>query len=359
MQGPERLTGVHSCHIPMAHPLRSALLALAALACLAAPLRAVAASRATPPAIAPAGDARQGPVTAPVGAFLTQLGDFDVQKKTFSASMWVWTVAHEGDRSVLDTLEFPNAVTVQTANTVRTPTAHGLWLQKKVVGTFRHAWDLRRFPFDRQHLVIALEESDRDTTELVYAPDTRNSSIDSDVRVPGWRITGARLTGATKRYQSTFGNPDLAPGAASSYTRVEFAVDLVRTDHSGFWKLTAAAFAAAGLALFSFFLHVGQTASVSPRFSMLAGSVFAAVVSMRSASGELGNVSNLTLVDEAHLAVLGYIFLATLAAIFSWYYVQKHGDAAASARHDRIMAVACTAALVVALAALVARAAWG
>ena len=297
------------------------------------------------------------PAQARIGAFITQLGDFSVQQKTFSASFWVWTLMKPGEPSALDSLEFPNAVSVKIDEPARVETELGVWVQRRVVGTFRHEWDMRRFPFDRQHLTIALEEAVKDLKQLEYAPDERNSSIDQDVTIPGWKIGPATLERVVKRYNTTFGDPRLPAGSASSYTRAELAVDLERTDRSGFWKLTAAVFAAAAVALFSYFLHVGQTASLSPRFSMLAGSVFAGVISLRSASGELGAVSYLTLIDQVHLAVLLYILTAIVAGVFSWRHFGKFGDVDGIKRMDRWFAFVSTVALLALIGAMLVLAA--
>ena len=288
------------------------------------------------------------PHKAQIGAFITQLADFNVQQKTFSASFWLWTLKRPDERSALDSLEFPNAVNVTIDKPVSEHTAGDVcWVQRKVVGTFRHAWDMRRFPFDRQTLVIAIEETKLDLSRFEYVTDQANSSIDKEftLTIPGWTVHGTTLEPVVKHYSSTFGDPRLPAGSGSAYTRANLSIDLERTDRSAFLKLTAAAFAAAALALFSFFLHVGHSASLSPRFSMLAGSVFAAVISLRSASGELGSVAYLTLIDEVHLAVLLYIFVAVVAAVFSWRYHETFKDGGTTKRIDWWVASISTAGL--------------
>ena len=120
-----------------------------------------------------------------LGAYLTSLGDLDPARKSFSASFWVWTVGQQDRAKSLSQLEFPNAIKVESPNAVQETTAQGIWSQRKIVGSFRHGWDLRRFPFDRQLLRIEMEEAERDTTSLVYVPDSANSSFDPEVNLSG------------------------------------------------------------------------------------------------------------------------------------------------------------------------------
>jgi len=158
------------------------------------PVTPLAASHQAAPPLAQAG----GPEQVRMGAYLTGLGDFDPAKKSFSAAFWAWSVGPADRVKSLDQLEFPNAIKVESPNAVQETTAQGIWSQRKIVGSFRHGWDLRRFPFDRQLLRIEMEEAERDTASLVYVPDTANSSFDPEVNLSGWRILSTQLVSGTK-----------------------------------------------------------------------------------------------------------------------------------------------------------------
>lgn len=305
----------------------------------------------------PADAAVSGPETVRIGAFLTGLGDLDPAKKSFSASFWLWSISPEGSGSPLDRLEFPNAIKIESPNAVTESTPAGAWAQRKILGSFRHSWDVRQFPFDRQLLRVALEEAERDSRSVLYAPDTANSSFDPELKPSGWRIRSSRLVSGTKAYHSNFGDPRLPPGSSSSYAHAELQVLLERTDHSGFWKLTAGAFAAALMALASYGLRVDNPSALSPRFGLLAGSTFAAVISLRTAASELGASGYTTLIDEVHAVVLLYILLATASGVVAWRRFQNHGDAKAIQRLERRMAGSTTLGFAVLILVLVLSAA--
>ena len=301
---------------------------------------------------APAMAAAVGPEQLRLGAYLTGLGDFDPTRKSFSASFWVWTVGPQDGAKSLSQLEFPNAIKVESPNELQEATPQGIWSQRKIVGSFRHGWDLRRFPFDRQLLRIQMEEAERDTTSLVYVPDTANSSFDPELNLSGWRLLSTQLVSGSKKYHTSFGDPRLPPGSPSAYARAELRVLLERTDQSGFWKLTAGAFAAALMALASYGLRVDHAAALSPRFGLLAGSAFAAVISLRSAATELGASGYTTLIDSVHAAVLLYILVATAAGVVAWRSFLRHGDVARVQRLEKRAAGFSTllfAALILAL----------
>jgi hypothetical protein len=113
---------------------------------------------------------------------------------------------------------------------------------------------------------------------------------------------------------------------------MELKIELQRNDLNGFLKLSAGAFAASGLALVSYFLHLDSSATLGPRFSLLAGSMFAVVISLRSASNDLGSVEYLTLLDCIHLAVIFYILVAAGTDIYILYQIQKHNNVIAIKR---------------------------
>ncbi len=92
-------------------------------------------------------------------------------------------------------------------------------------------------------------------------------------------------------------------------------VHLERTNITAFVNFTAGAYVAAVIALASCAFHVDQGQTMGPRFGLLAGTVFAAVLTLRTESSELGTTENNTLVDQVHLIALLYVIVATLTGV--------------------------------------------
>jgi hypothetical protein len=271
-----------------------------------------------------------GPTTCRVGIYVRALHAFDPTADTFGADLWLWSVCPTADRQPLQTMEF---VTADDAAVLLDVPGNPLWANRNVDGTYRYEWDERNFPFDRHTLTIELEEGVEDVRGFVYDPDIANSGVDPELQLPGgWKMTGARLVGSTKTYDTTFGDPGLPEGGSSEYSRLTLSIDLVRTDLSGFFKLTAVVYAAFIFSLITYVMHLETTTGISPRVALLAIALFSAAVNLINASDDLGTASGLTLVDKIHFLVLMYILVAAIVTVVSRLLVDRGWQPADIAR---------------------------
>jgi hypothetical protein len=94
-------------------------------------------------------------------------------------------------------------------------------------------------------------------------------------------------------------------------------MDLVRTDLSGYFKMTVVVYAAFIFSLLTYGMHMELTTGIGPRLSLLAIALFSAAVNLINASNALGTSSGLTLVDKIHFAVLTYILIAAIVTVIS------------------------------------------
>jgi hypothetical protein len=80
-------------------------------------------------------------------------------------------------------------------------------------GTFRHDWDMSRYPFDRQRLVIPFDESDLSAAIVVFEPDLDSSFLSPEVRsrLGEWQISDLELQATVSEEVSTYGLPDAEP----------------------------------------------------------------------------------------------------------------------------------------------------
>jgi len=270
--------------------------------------------RSAPPTLAQSGPA---PTQCRVGAYVTSLHDFNLEANTFVADLWLWSLCPTADRKPLQTMELVNADDVDVLLDSTLERDGASWANRKVRGTFRHDWDERNYPFERERLVILLEEAVEDTRTFVYEADTANTTFDSAIHVPGWKITDFALLDSHAAYDTTFGDPTLAPGAASEYSRLTLQIRLERAAVAGFLKLTALAYAAFLFSLVTYVMHLETTTAISPQLGLLAVALFSAAVNMVTASDALGGETQLTLVDKIHVVVLVYLVLAALVAVVS------------------------------------------
>jgi hypothetical protein len=259
--------------------------------------------------------------------FITSIHDLDVQTKTVGVEMWLWSISKDKRRPP-DTTEFPNANAVSRSLGSDLRRAEGHWSQVKIAGTFRQNWDLRNFPFDRQTVVVDVEEAESDITKLAYDVDHRDSSYLRQIRLDGWNITGFSVQPVAERYQTTFGDPELPSGSGSTYARMTATLRIERDQITTFFKLTSGLYVAVIISLISFFLAAENPSLMSARVSLVVAALFAAVLNMRSAQDATGQVTGASLLDKLHILGLLFIAAATVMAIVSRLRVERGDDPA-------------------------------
>ncbi len=248
------------------------------------------------------------PEVATVGIYLIDIRDLSPAKGTFTCDFWIWSQT-PGAENVLAELQFVNAERV-TWYAEGKPEVKGLnCYKRRGTGVFRMGWNLRHYPYDAQILPIQMEYTLRDAAKIKLLPDTSNSGV-SDKNIPiGWKMTGFELQSDTVAYTSNLGDLNLGT-AHGEFSRLTAIIDLSRHDTVEYWILVSSAYVAVVMMLVSYFMEIDKPAS---RFGLLGASLFASVISLRSALAGLGSFG--TLADQFHLIVIGYIILALIVTI--------------------------------------------
>lgn len=213
----------------------------------------------------------------------------------------------------------------------------------RVWGERLNFWDVRDYPFDRQHLTIVVEDASFDERELVYRVDTVNSATSPDLAVPSGVAGALEATASAFTYPSSFGDPDLATGERSVYSRASFAVPVDRQSVAVFFKLFTALFISTLVALVALFINPLQ---VDPRFGLCVGGLFGVVASSYAVSSVLPDASGFSYADKLHMGGLVCIVAVVIESAYSLSLHLNHGDAGAALakRLDRTtFAVVCLA----------------
>ena len=181
-------------------------------------------------------------------------------------------------------------------------------------GTFRYNWDMDHYPFDRQGLVIPIDETLYGAGRLTFEPDQRESFVTPDLRerLDEWRISDLALEASVSEEPSTYGLPD-ADGAR--YARLEAAITLERAHLVTFLKLTSGVFAGVFIAFLSFFYDPNDRSGFGGKLGLLVGVLFAVLLNLRTADTSLGDTGHLTLVTRIHLITLAFIVVLALVAL--------------------------------------------
>ena len=267
--------------------------------------------------------------TAKVGVYILSLYDFNLSDKSFTTDFWIW-INHDIDSiSFENTIEIPNAKEVNYSMFLDEPKGKGRWITEKVHAVIKSEWDISDFPFDKQVLRIEVEESDKDTTDLIYVADKANSKIDEQLKLKDWVITGFSVSDTARAYNTSYGDPELS--GQSVYGQIKADIILKRIHvWTIFFKLFTGVFVGFLIALFVFFI---KPINVDPRFGLCVGGLFAAVGNKYVVESTVSSVSSNTLIDTLHNLTFVSILIVILISVISLYIFERGGDKNARRAH--------------------------
>lgn len=256
------------------------------------------------------------PEVCRIGINVEDLYDLDMARETFGAILWIWSLCPSADLSPLDAMVFPTASGSLSLGAIETvdAAAGGHYSSRRVQGTFRYNWDMAHYPFDRQRIVIPIDDARYGADRLVFEPDTRESFVTPDLRerLDEWIVSELELATSVSEEASTYGLPD-AEGAR--YARIEAAIPLQREHLVTFMKLTSGVFAGVFIAFLSFFYDPNDRSGFGGKLGLLVGVLFAVLLSLRNADASIGDTGHLTLVSDIHLVTLVLVVVLALVAL--------------------------------------------
>lgn len=256
------------------------------------------------------------PQVCRIGVDLEDLYDLDMARDTFGAILWIWSVCPSEDVAPLDAIAFRTAATGLNLSPVEVLTLSSgeRYASRRVQGTFRYNWDMHNYPFDRQRVVIPIDDTRYTAARLIFEPDHAQSIVTPDLRgrLDEWTVSDLTLEASISEEPSTYGLPD-ADGAR--YARLEISVVLERAQLVTFLKLTSGVFAGVFIAFLSFFYDPNDRSGFGGKLGLLVGVLFAVLLNLRTADSAIGDTGHLTLVTRIHLVTLGLIVVLALVAL--------------------------------------------
>lgn len=255
------------------------------------------------------------PAKVKIGAYILSLYNFDPNKGEFSSDFWLWFNWRGEDVTPMSSFEIVNATNVKYS-LENIEDVNGIkWGYKKVSGNFIHNWDVSNFPFDKHKLTIIIEEALKETEDLIYIADTKNTAIDKNFEMDGWRVENVSIEVKENIYNSTFGNPTGASG--STYSRASITISIARNAIALFTKLHAAVYTAIAITLLAFLMPASSDDIFSGRIGIMVGMVFATVINQQSVSSTVGETIGLSLSDKIHIASYSLIFIGIAITLIS------------------------------------------
>jgi len=243
--------------------------------------------------------------TCKVGLYINSLYDFKIEDKSFMTDFWMWIIYKNDSLHFENDIEIPNSKSVDLSHYTYEKKGDINWVTQKCKAQIIHEWSVDKFPFDKQTLQIRIEDSQYDTTQLVYVADKINSHIDTTLSSMEWCIRRFGIRNDVHIYETTYGNPVLA--GKSAYAGVVVEIEMTRKNS---WRLLLEMLTGAYVAfLISCLVFFISSENQDSRFGLCVGGLFAAIGNKYIVESMVSSTTSSTLMDDVHNVTLIFILI--------------------------------------------------
>jgi hypothetical protein len=257
--------------------------------------------------------------TCIVGLYINSIYDFKLDDKSFMTDFWLWTNYKNDSLKFENALELPKSKSAEFSHYTVEKKGMWNWAAQKCKAQIMHQWDVSSFPFDKQHLMIEIEDSEYDTSQLVYKADTLNSRIDTSFNSKEWCIEEFWLKDMVHTYETTYGNPELH--GSSSYPGIRAEIVIKRNNS---WLMLAKMLTGAYVAfLISCLVFFVSSDNQDSRFGLCVGGLFAAIGNKYIVESVVPASTTNTLMDNVHNLTFMFILLIVVIIIVSLHLFES------------------------------------
>ncbi len=258
----------------------------------------------------PSGTAIAQPDTVTVGAYVLSVHDINFHEKEYTARFWLWFLYGNPKFDFLTQLDMPTAKSYEQSTPIEDSLNGQKWVMMKMKATMKEKWNVQDFPFDQQHLSMQIENSQYDSSSMIFKADKKGSRFSPTEAIDGWNIRDFKVSVGTTHYETGFGDsrPGRNPQTFSAFT---IEMNLQRDAVGLFMKIFLGMYIAFLIAMISF---APKPWEHEPRFGLPVGGLFAAVGNKYIIDSLLPESSTFTLVDTLHTLTFFAIFSILLVS---------------------------------------------
>jgi hypothetical protein len=260
------------------------------------------------------------PVNAVIGIFVSSLYDLSLTDSSYNAEFWVWFLFprdNEAPPFSENSLEIVNAKSFNRLFYFDLVKDGRHWIAIKYNAVLTHNWDMTDFPFDRQFLRIEIEDAEYDAKTIQFVPDRIDSKIDSNLKIPGWKVDRFSIEARLNINETTYGDPDLT--AKSVYPETIVTIILKRDATRLLFNLLTAAYVAFILGIMVLFLHPDY---VDARKVILTSAMITIIGNHYIISATLPEISTFTLIDKIMITTFMSICLCAFVSVVTAHYIR-------------------------------------
>lgn len=190
------------------------------------------APKAVTEAIAAAG-APSHPAGVIVGAYINDIQELDFKANNYSIDLYVWFRWKGADVDPSKTMEFMNRYA--SDNNIRDELYDkpkpmpdgGFYSIIRYQGVFSTKFQLEKYPFDKQDLLVVMEDTIAAADAQIYVPDADGGvMLNPDITLPGFKVGKPKMRVVARPYPTNFG--DLTEPDATPYSRVVISIPVTR-----------------------------------------------------------------------------------------------------------------------------------
>lgn len=290
--------------------------------------------------------------TTKVGIFVTSIFDLDYNNNSFSVEYWMWRLNNKREFKDYNSIEATNSKELkklsstidwkdQSENQLLNGSGDTLfWDYENFRSTVKHDYDITKYPFDEEILIMEFESSNYYDDWVKLQIDQTNSGK-SNFKINGWEVGEIKIDAIKTTYPTNFGSP----GDTTSHVYSGFIVQLPikRVGTTMFFKLFSGLLVAFVIALFSLRINITEA---DGRFGVCVGALFAALANMYIVNSNLPIASRFTFMDKAHILTIFLILVLFIASTYSLQYF-KEDNLSKSRKVDKVVTYSVIASFII------------
>lgn len=267
-------------------------------------------------------DQQGAPDTVSIGTYIVSLHDINFHDKEYTIRFWMWMLYDNPEFDFANRVEVPNAKLLEKPETFVDSSNNKIWVLLKMKCVMKQSWKVQDFPFDKQELVVHVENSEFDTRSLVFVADTSGKHYDPELTVDGWKVDEIKIKTSENTYKTNFGDASIGKNS-SVYASFDIYLTLERNTWGLFFKLFICMYIAFLISYMSFFIHYDH---IEASFGLQVGGLFASVGNKYIIDSLLPESSSFTLVDSLHAVTFIFVFLTMAFSVVGLKYYKKDDE---------------------------------
>jgi len=258
------------------------------------------------------------PDVVTIGAYLNDVQAIDLKNHNYMVDFYLWFRWKNPNIDPSSSIEFVNHS--ESWGTMMTKSYEKpellpdgqLYQVIHVEGRMSRKLDLRDYPFDKQSIVIDIEDATRDTLGQQFVVDS--ISVNPALKLPGFQYKPPTMQSYDYTHPTNFGDTRAAQG--STYSRVSIEMRVTRPIINAIVKNVLPILLTTICCSFVFLL---SPKLVDSRFQIAIFSIFSIVALQITVGEDLPTVDYLTLLDTLYL----YAYVYCIAVIALLIYITK------------------------------------